>query len=125
MPRPRVVGAVRTCEDKALATARDAGMKPFRLAGSGRAAEALSGEYLLVGVQRGSGRGGEALLATEGEWGLAFAGSAAIDMPEPDLRRFWRAVERLHCDYPHLEVDAPAAQWLKPELRIRVGGSAD
>ena len=99
-------------------------MKTFHLAGSDKPG-GLSGEFLLVGVQRWPERDAKALLATEGEWGLEFAGTAAIDLPAPDLVRFWREVEPLRCDYPHLAVDAPAAQWLRPELRIRIGKLSD
>ena len=66
-----------------------------------------------------------ALLAAEGDWGLEFAGSAVLDLPATDKDRFWKAVEELRCDYPHLDVGRRPAEWLRPELRIRLGKTCD
>lgn len=66
-----------------------------------------------------------ALLAAEGVWGLEFAGSAVLDLPATEIDRFWKAVEELRCDYPHLDVDRRPAEWLRPELRIHVGEVPD
>lgn len=96
-------------------------MTRFRLAGRAPP-EGLSGEFVLVGIRRRKAGAPRALLATEGDWGLEYAGSARLDLPEGDLDRFWKAVEPLRCDYPHLRADGRAAEWLRPELRIRIGG---
>ena len=98
--------------------------KAFRL--RGRAApDEVAGEFILVGVQRGTSAGPLAVLAKEGDWGLEFAGSAVLDLPREDVDRFWEAVDSLRSDYPHLKVDRRAAEWLRPELRIHVGEVSD
>lgn len=99
-------------------------LKAFRLPGHAASRE-VAGEFILVGVQRGTTPGPLALLAKEGDWGLEFAGSAVLDLPREDVDRFWRAVEPLRCDYPHVKIDRRAAEWLRPELRIRVGKVRD
>jgi hypothetical protein len=95
-------------------------MNPFGLPAAD-SIDGLAGEFVLIGIQRESAEVPRALLATEGEWGLKFAGSVELDLPKSDLARLWRAVERLRCDYPHLSAGNRAAEWLKPELRIRIG----
>ena len=81
----------------------------------------VESEFILLGIERVSDGVTWALLATDRDCHLAFAGPAILNPPQA-LRGVWR--ERMAA----LEVAKPplrglrhgSAQWLRPKLRVRV-----
>lgn len=76
-------------------------------------------EFVVIGVERGSGGPSCALLARDGADGLTYAGSAFVTLADGDRERFWREVERLGRERSVVEVSSKSAAWVTPELRVR------
>ena len=76
-------------------------------------------EFVVIGVEKGSGGPSCALLAREGPDGLTYAGSAFVTLSDADRERFWREVERLGRDRPVVEVRSKSAAWLNAEMHVR------
>jgi hypothetical protein len=76
-------------------------------------------EFVLIGIDPRRGRPLRVFLAREGQWGLEYAGTADVALPEAELQRLLGEVEALVSDYPHLKVRSRNARWLLPSLRVR------
>jgi hypothetical protein len=76
-------------------------------------------EFVLVGIEPRRGKTLGVLLAREGRWGLEYAGTGVVDLPESEMQRLLDAAEALISDYPHLKVRSRGARWLVPSLRVR------
>jgi hypothetical protein len=77
--------------------------------------------FILLGTERDSSGIPWALLATKQEGRLAFAGPAIFNPPRAD-RPAWveRMAELALAKPPVSGLKRKAAQWLRPELRVRV-----
>ena len=75
------------------------------------------GEFVVVGVEPSPGGPPFALLAREGDSGLAYAGSAFVTLRRYDRNAFWEATELLKVGAPDLRQGRRAkASFLKPKL---------
>jgi bifunctional non-homologous end joining protein LigD len=81
----------------------------------------VESEFVLLGTERDESGVPWALLATEQEGRLAFAGPAILNPPHA-LRAAWRErmVALAVAKPPVRGLRQGSAQWLKPELRVRV-----
>jgi hypothetical protein len=81
----------------------------------------VEGEFILLGTERDESGVPWALLATEQDGRLAFAGPAIFNLPQA-LRAAWRErMAALAVAKPPLRgLRQGSAQWLRPELRVRV-----
>ena len=81
----------------------------------------VEGEFVLLGTERDSDGVPWALLASERDGRLEFAGTAILNPPRA-LRAAWRErIAALAIAKPPLRgLRQGSAQWLRPELRVRV-----
>ena len=79
-----------------------------------------AGEFLLVGIEIRQGRAPRTLLARDALWGLEYVGSAELELADGEAERFWREVDRLRSDYPHVRTPSRNARWLKPFLTVQL-----
>jgi ATP-dependent DNA ligase len=92
---------------------------------SGRSLEWLKtkcfaeGEFVVIGTERGVGPS-SALLAAEADDGLHYVGGAMITLPERQRERFWQMMETRAISIPAISTTKKGAQWVRPELRVRV-----
>src|SRR5262245_32708962 len=81
----------------------------------------VESEFILLGTKRDSDGGPWALLASDRDGRLEFAGPAILNPPQV-LRAVWRErMAALAVAKPPLRgIRQGSAQWLRPELRVRV-----
>ena len=81
----------------------------------------VEGEFILLGTERDSDGVPWALLASDRDGRLEFAGPAILNPPQA-LRAAWRErMAALVAAKPPLRgLRQGSAQWLRPELRVRV-----
>src|SRR5262245_66566798 len=81
----------------------------------------VESEFVLLGTERDSDGVPWALLASDGDGELRFAGPAILNPPQA-LRAAWRErMAELALAKPPLRgLRQGSAQWLRPELRVRV-----
>jgi bifunctional non-homologous end joining protein LigD len=81
----------------------------------------VEGEFILLGTERDSDGVPWALLASDRDGQLEFAGPAILNPPQA-LRAAWRErMAELALAKPPLSgLKRKSAQWLRPELRVRV-----
>ena len=76
--------------------------------------------YFVVGIEGRRGRASRAILARDASWGLEYAGSAELELPDDQARPFWLEVDRLRSDYPHIKAPIRNARWLKPLMTVEL-----
>ena len=78
-------------------------------------------EFVVLGYEHEPGQAAFALLAREEAGRLIYAGSAFITLGGAEGERFWSRTAHVATGKPALkELRTRRAQWLKPELRVRV-----
>jgi ATP-dependent DNA ligase len=75
-------------------------------------------EFVVLGVERESGKPTMALLAHDQGGQLSYAGNAAVTLASAERERFWSAVEALSVLRPAITMARPKARWLEPRLRV-------
>ncbi len=77
------------------------------------------GEFAVVAVEKGA-KAPVAILAREGEAGLALAGPAMVTLADPERERFWTAIEALKTDRPAVTMEKRRqGSFVSPALRVR------
>ena len=80
----------------------------------------VEGEFILLGTERDSDGVPWALLASDRDGRLEFAGAAIFNPPQA-LRAAWRErMAALAVATPLRGLRPSSTQWLRPELRVRV-----
>jgi hypothetical protein len=81
----------------------------------------VEGEFILLGTDRGANGIPWALLASDRDGKLRFAGPAILNPPRQDRGKWSELMAALAVAKPPLKgLRLGSAQWLRPQLRVRV-----
>ena len=118
---PRVFAAAEALGVEGIVSKRASGRYESGPSREWLKAKAMAvGEFVVVGVEPNPGGPPFALLAREGDSGLAYAGSAFVTLRDEERKAFWEATELLKVGAPAVpEIRRAKASFLTPKLRVR------